>query len=158
VTDLIGSEPPPKNSWSSKWPTAEQEDDKREIISVRYNQQRLGMMIKIDDDNFLYTLDLTERPFAFAKTELLQSDCRLSSLAQSGEWLVMHTGYDDKFIQIALDCQFKSEWASKDSSQDSFFSISTGFVSLKGGVTNAIMFGSSYLVLLLDDSLALYKV
>jgi hypothetical protein len=158
VTDLIGSDPPPKNRWSTKWPTEKEEDDKREIISVRYNQQRLGMVIKIDGDNFLYTLNLTEQPIAFAKTELPRSDGRLSPLARSGEWLFTRKGYNDKFIQIALDCQFKSEWASKDYSQDSFFSISTGFVNLKGTVTNAIMFGSSYLILLLDDSLALYKV
>jgi hypothetical protein len=158
VTDLIGSNPPPENSWSTKWHTAKQEDDEREIISVRYNQQRLGMVIKIDYDNFLYTLDLTEKPIAFARTELPWSGGRLSPLAKSGEWLFMDKVYKNKFIQIALDCQFKSEWTSKDSSQDSFFSISTGFVSLKGSVTNAIMFGSSYLVLLLNDSLALYKV
>jgi hypothetical protein len=158
VTDLIGFDPPPENSWETNWEKKKQENDDRKIISVRYNQQRLGMMMEIGMDHFLYALDLTQQPIAFGKTKLPWSDGQLAVLAKSGEWLVVHDGRNDKFVQIALDCQFKAEWEPKSHSQSSFFSVSTGFVNLHGNVTNAIMLGSSQLVLLLDDSLALYTV
>jgi hypothetical protein len=156
VTDLIGPDPEveekrKKYSWS-------RQADEREIISVRYNHQRLGLMIEIEQDPFLYVLDLTEQPVGVTKTQLLERDGKLVVLAKSGEWLIVQNGYNDKLTQIALDCQFKADWKSKDNSQSSFFGLSTGFVDLKGSVTNAIMFGSSYLVLLLDKSLALYNV
>lgn len=157
VTNLVGSDPPPKNSWSTNWATKEQKEGRREILSIRYNQQRLGIIMEIGSDSFLYTLNLTQQPVEFGKTQLPRRKGQLVVLVNSGEWLVIHDGYEDKFIQIALDCQFKAEWESKSRSQSSFFSWSTGFVNLKGDVNNAIMFGSSYLVLLLDDSLALYN-
>jgi hypothetical protein len=151
VTDLIGFDRPPENSWSPNWAKKKQKDDNRNIIAVRFNQQRFGMMMEIERNFFLYSLDLTEKPTRFGKTKLPWSNGRLAVLAKSGEWLVVHEGYNDKFIQIALDCQFKAEWESKDYLQSSFFSLSTGFVNLKGTVTNVIMFGSSQLVLLLYD-------
>ena len=158
VTDLIGSDPSPKRSWDTNWATTKQKDDTRKIISVRYNQQRLGVMMEIKSDAFLYALDLTEQPIGFHKTNLLWCDGRLVVFANSGEWLIVHDKCNDKLLQITLDCQFKTEWESKNQSQSSFFSLSTGFVSLKGTVTNAITLGLSQLVLLLDDSLALYNI
>ncbi len=159
VADLIGPDPileERKKKYTSS--RSNPEKDKREIISVRYNQQRLGMMMKIEGDAFLYVLDLTEQLIKFATIKLPSTNNELAVMAKSGEWLIVQHGYTEKFIEIALDCQFKAEWESKSHSQSSFFSLSTGFVDLKGSVTNAIMFGSSYLVLLLDNSLALYNV
>ncbi|CAF4169397.1 unnamed protein product, partial [Rotaria magnacalcarata] len=157
VTDLIGFDPLPKRSWDTNWATKEQKDDKRKIISIRYNQKRLGIIINISNQNYLYVLNLTQQPIGFVKTKVSSTNYQLNVLSKSGEWLLVPDGSDEKLIQIALDCQFKAECESKDRSQDSFFSFSTGFVSLNGDLDNLIMFGPSSIVALIDDSLALYQ-
>ncbi|UJR32741.1 hypothetical protein I4U23_020200 [Adineta vaga] len=158
VKDLIGSEPLPTMNCDRIWSTTEHKKDERKIIRIQYNQQRLGILIHAGSHNFLYALDLLAQPIIFNRIELPWDDGRLLSLVHSGEWLVIHDIYEDKVIQIALDCQFKTEWSSKKYSQESFFSLSTGFVGLEGSVNNAVMFRSSYLILLLDQSLAMYIV
>ncbi|CAF3678107.1 unnamed protein product [Rotaria socialis] len=158
VTDLIGFDPPPVNSWDTNWATKKQKDDKRKIVSIRYNQQRLGIIIDTFNERFLYVFNLTQQPIGFVKTNLSSVEYQLNVLAKSGEWLLVPNGGYEKLIQIALDCQFKAECESKDRSQDSFFSFSAGFVSLNGNLDNLIMFGPTSLVALIDDSLALYQV
>ena len=158
VTDLIGFDPLARNYWSTNWAAERQGNDNRKIISVRYHQQRLGVIIEIGSHTFLYALDLTEQPIKFHKIELPWRDGRLVVLAKSGEWLIVHDGLNGKLLQIALDCQFKAVYESKHSSQSSFFSLSTGFANLKSRIINAIILGSSQLVLLLNDSLVLYNI
>lgn len=152
--DLEAEEQRSKYSWSENSPFV----DERQFLSVRYNHQRLGMLLKIKGDRYLYSVDLTGQPFGITRTKLASSDCQFAVLAKSGEWLIVYKGYSAKLVQISLDCQFKTEGESKDRSQSSFFSLSTGFVDLKGSVVNAMMFGPHCLMLLLDESLALYNV
>jgi hypothetical protein len=117
VTDLIG--PDPKYSQYKYNPSV----DYREIISVRYNHQRLGIMMKVDRKSFLYSLDLTEQPISITRMELSKSDGKLVVLTKSGEWLILYHEYIDKLMQISLDCQFKTDWKSKNYSKSSFFSL-----------------------------------
>ena len=159
VADLIGpdleaEEERSKYSWSKNQPFV----DERQIISVRYNQQRLGMLLKIKRDQYLYSVDLTVHPLGISQTKLANEAYKLAVIGKSGEWLPVYKGYFGKLVRISLDCQFKMEWESKNNSQSSFFSLSTGFVDLKSDVITAMMFGPNCLVLLLGKSLALYNV
>ena len=158
VIDLIGTDPPSSSSASSYKQRPTKENDARKILSIRYNQQRLAIMIEGSGEAFLYVLGSQRRSEKALHTTLPWTDGHLSALMGSSGWLLMKGKTSENFLQIDPDCRYKAEWASKDSSQSSFFSFSTGFVELNGGVTNAIMFGPSHLVLLLDNSLALYQV
>jgi hypothetical protein len=65
------------------------------------------------------------------------------------KWLVYR---DHRSRQLRWQCAWK--W-NGDRSQDSLFSLSTGFVELKGYVTNTLMLGPSHSPVLLDYSLSL---
>lgn len=158
MVDLIGTDLPPSTStWSSLKAPIKEKDDDREIHSIRYNQQRLAVMITCRREAFLYVLGSQRQSETASKTALPWYDGHLCALAGSAGWLLIKENRDQKLLQIDLDCRYKAEWAPKDRNQDSFFTFSTGFVELKGNVTNAVMFGPSHLVVLLDHSLALYQ-
>lgn len=160
VADFLGVKPPPQES-TSYWAKQEKisrDDDDRKILTLRYNCGRLGILVEYKNDCYLYSLDLTKQPLQNSITAVPYKEPRLVVVDKSGEWLIIKDAYDSKIIQIALDCQLKSECESKEYSKSSFFSFSTGFINLQGTVKNATMFGTSALVLLLRDSLALYQV
>ena len=161
LADLIGLDPPAETNSSSYWSSSskiKRDRDDRKIVTLRFNHERLGIIIAFKSNEFLYCVDFNQKPHRISNTSLPSRTSRLVSVEKSREWLVIDDQYRSKILQISLDCQLKSEWASKESSQSSFSTFSTGFVNLKGCVNNAIMFGPSMLLLLLVESLALYKV
>lgn len=159
VTDLIGYDTLPQKNYETNYATEKQKDGDRTIVSVRYNQQRLGILMKIKSDYTLYVLNLTVKPITFVKTKLtLWNDVKCVILAKSGEWLIIGNGASDKLFQISLDCQMITESETKPYSQDSFFSFSTGSVTLRGNLDNLVMLDSSFFIALIHETLAMYQI
>jgi hypothetical protein len=143
IIDLIGRDLPPEE-YSDRIETVKKpENDEREISIIRCLNERLGLIMKIKYDYYFYIVNLSQQPFEFVKTKLPSSGCTLTTLVPSHEWLVMCDRHNS-ITQISLDSEFKTEYAaSREGHQDK--------------VTNMVMLGSSYFVVLRGTDLEMYQ-
>lgn len=143
IIDLIGRDLPPEE-YSDRIETVKKpENDEREISIIRCLNERLGLIMKIKYDYYFYIVNLSQQPFGFVETKLPSSDCTLTTLVPSHEWLVMCDRHNS-ITQISLDSEFKTEYAaSREGHQDK--------------VTNMVMLGSSYFVVLRGTDLEMYQ-
>jgi hypothetical protein len=145
VIDLIGRNLPPELNWGRIKTVTETKKDDRKICIIRSNRDRLGLIMNIERKSFLYVINMTTRPFVSVKMMLSSTDCKLSAIAASGEWLLVCDDYDKKIMQISLDCEFTTEYeAKRDDHHDE--------------VSNVLMFRSSRIVVLRDKDLEMSLV
>lgn len=159
IKDFIDS----KREYS--WSKSKSKYDRYEVKSVRYNHQRLGMIIEVGyNETFLYTFNLEEKPIRFAKIQLSSNDSRLISVTKSGDWLVIENGNGgssfnkNEVLQISLDCRNRSKWPTEyDSKNDASGAYEPAY-GLDYKVKNMAMMGLSHLVLLRDYTISMYEV
>lgn len=120
-------------------------DNRREIVVIRSNKDKLGLIIKINYEVYLYVLDLTQQPFQFVNTNLPLNTKQLTTLTQSNEWLVICDDNNNILIQISLNCEFKTEYNGKKTSYED-------------NVTHIAVFKPSCLAVIRKRELQLYTV
>lgn len=140
VMELIGAGP--AKTKLNKYSTSE---DSPEITFVRSNKNKLGLIMRIEGDNYLYVLDPTHQPFQFARIKVSFSTKQLTTLTQSNEWLIICDDYNNTLIQISLNCEFKTEFDGKN-----------GIYS--DNVTHIAVFKASCLAVIRSKQLELYTV
>jgi hypothetical protein len=144
VIDLIGRQLPAECSGSGKTVT-KVETDEREICVIRCNGDRIGLIMKIQSECFLYVVQLMTKSSPFSKMLLPSRNCRMIEMPLSGEWLILCDDYRKTILQVSLDCELKTEHESRKSlASDNVKSIA--------------MLGSSRLVIARGKNLEIYPV
>ena len=144
VIDLIGGNIPPELNWGRTETVTKTDEDRRKICTIRSIKERLGLIIHIESENFLYAVNMTKQ-FESPKVMLPSLDCKLNTICGSDEWLVVCDDYNNTIKQISLDCQYVTDYKGNNEGQ-------------YDKVSDALVMRSSCIVALRGDKLEIYRM
>jgi hypothetical protein len=125
----------------------------QEIISIRYYQQKIAIIMQISFHWFIYIFHLYEQPTFLAKIPL-EEKSRMTILNPINQSIIYKDYLSNSFIQISMDFKKKLE----NNQQHHLENYSKGFIDLNGKLRSVALFGTSNLLLLIDNILVLYKL
>jgi len=125
----------------------------QQIISIRYYQQKIAIIMQISFQWFIYVFHLYEQPRFLTKIPL-EEKCRMTILNSINQWIIFKDDLTNSFIQISINFQNKF----KNNQQYQLENYSRGSFDFNGKLRSVATFGISNYVLLIDNALVLYKL
>ncbi len=127
--------------------------DIQQILSIRYFQQKIAIIMEIASNWFIYVFNLYEQPNYLTAIHL-QGKSRMTILNPMNQWIIFKDYLSNSFIQMSIDFQKKFEM----NQQHELSDYTKGFIDFGGQLRSVALFGTSNLVLLIDNALVLYKL
>jgi hypothetical protein len=125
----------------------------QQVISIRYYQKKIAIIMQISFHWFIYVFHLYEQPTFLTKIPLDEKS-RMTILNPINQWIIFKDNLANSFIQITMNFQNKF----KNNQQYELEDYSRGSFDFNGKLRNVAIFGISNFVLLIDDALILYKL
>jgi hypothetical protein len=135
IIDLMGVDFSIQNGFSNQ-------NSIQEIISMKYYQNKFAIIMKISFQWFIYVFHLYEPPICLMKIPL-EGKCRMTILYPIHQWIIFKDYLSNSFIQISIN------------SKNGY---SKGFIDFNGKLRSIALFGTSNIVILIDDALAIYQL
>ncbi|UJR23601.1 hypothetical protein I4U23_026590 [Adineta vaga] len=146
IRDLIGTSLLIQNGLFDKY-------DIQEMISIRYFQQKIAMIMRIGTNWFIYIFSLHEQPILLKEIQL-GGRSRMTILNPMNQWILFRDYLSNEFIRINIDLHRNSQMNETDLCVD----FVKGFIDFGGQLRSVALFGTSTLVFLIDNTLVLYKL
>ncbi|CAF1046277.1 unnamed protein product [Adineta steineri] len=138
IRDFMGTSLYIQNGFFNKY-------DIQQIVSIRYFQQRIAIIMEINSHWFIYIFNLYEK-FYFLKEIPLDNKSRMIILNSINQWILFKDYLANSFIQINLN------------QNKEFIDYSKGFIDFGGQIFSAALLGTSNLVFIINNTLVLYKI
>jgi hypothetical protein len=122
----------------------------QEIISIRYYQKKIAIIMQISFHWFIYVFHLYEQPTFLTKIPL-EEKSRMTILNPIHRWIIFEDCLSNSFIQISTN--FKNN-----SDNNQLQNYTRGFIHFDGKLRSVALYAISNLVLLIDNALVLYKL
>jgi hypothetical protein len=122
----------------------------QQIISIRFYQNTLLIIMEISFQWFIYVFNLCEEPHFLMK---IPSDekSRMTILSPINQWILFKDYLSNSFIQMSID--FKE--ISQSNPLDNY---TKGLIDFDGKLRSVALFGTSNLVLLIENALVIYQL
>lgn len=124
-----------------------------QITSIRYFQEKLIVILQNSSQWFIYVFNLNEQMSFFMKIPLEDSS-RMCICHSINQWIVYRDYLSNSFIQFSMDFNQKMT----NHSSFSLENYSKALIDFDGKLRSLAPFGSTNLVLLLDQALASYQL
>ncbi|CAF2456531.1 unnamed protein product [Rotaria sp. Silwood2] len=147
ILDLIGTSLCIKNGFYNQFYNIQQ------IISIRYYEEKLIIIIKIDFNWFIYIFHLYDKPTFLTKI-YLEDKSRMTILNSINQFVIVKDYLSNSFIKMTMD--FENNFETNQFNQNNNYS--KGFIDFNGKLRNVSSFGTSNIVFLIDDALLIYKL
>jgi hypothetical protein len=125
----------------------------QQINSIRYYQKKIAIIMQISLEWFIYIFNLNEQPTFLTKIPLVEKS-RITILNPINQWIIFKDYLSNSFIQTSMDFQNKNET----NQHDGFSEYARGFIDFDGKLRSVGLFGTSNLVLLIENALVLYRL
>ncbi|CAF1248375.1 unnamed protein product [Rotaria sp. Silwood1] len=121
------------------------------IISIRYNENKLFIIMKINKNSFIYIFKLTnDQPFFLTKISL-EDNCRMSILNSINQFIIFKDYLSNSFIKMFNNIENKLEI-------NLYNNYSKGFIDFNGKIRNVALLGTSNIVFLIDNAFIIYHL
>ncbi|CAF3469503.1 unnamed protein product [Rotaria socialis] len=121
-----------------------------EILSLRYYDKKLAIIMKIGSNWFIYFFYLYDQPF-FLKKILLEDKSRITIIDSLNQLIIFKDYLSNSFIQMPMDLENKFQ-------TNQISNYSKAFIDFNGKLRSIASFRMSNLVLLIDNALVIYKL
>ncbi|CAF1142866.1 unnamed protein product [Rotaria sordida] len=144
ITHLIGTSLVIQNGSSNQF------QDIEKINSIRYNEKKLAIIIKINSHSFIYIFQLHDQPVFLMKIPI-EDNCRMTILNPINQFIIFKDYLSNLFIKISIDFE-------NDFQLNQYYNCSNGLIDFNGKLRNVALFGRSNLVFLIDNALLIYQL
>lgn len=121
-----------------------------EILSIRYYDKKLVMIIKIKSNWFIYFFNIYDQ-LIFIKKILLEDKSRITILNSINQLIIFKDYLSNSFIQMSMD--FENNFQTNQISN-----YSKAIIDFNGQLRSTALFRTSNLVLLIENALLIYKL
>ncbi|CAF4205059.1 unnamed protein product, partial [Rotaria sordida] len=130
--------------------SSNQFQDIEKINSIRYNEKKLAIIIKINSHSFIYIFQLHDQPVFLMKIPI-EDNCRMTILNPINQFIIFKDYLSNLFIKISIDFE-------NDFQLNQYYNCSKGLIDFNGKLRNVALFGRSNLVFLIDNALLIYQL